>query len=158
MKTKITSAKVGKNKPTHGSGPTASLLSQRRIFWSRRSSRSRLQSPPCTGQVRSGKVRSGQEMLFRLKCSSVRRKPPGEQWSPRGTEVARRGGILTWKWTLGPVTMVPTIQKAIPNSTTASTSATTRQPRIREAWNTVCTQKALRIRASCSEIGRTFGC
>ena len=57
-------------------------------FWRRRSSRSRLQSPPCTGQVRKGQVRSGQEMWCRLKCSSVRRKPPG-LWGPRGTEVAR---------------------------------------------------------------------
>ena len=36
-----------------------------------------------------------------LECRSVRRKPPGEQWSRRETIEARgRSGILTWKWTL----------------------------------------------------------
>ena len=36
-----------------------------------------------------------------LKCRSVRRKPPGEQWSRRETIEARgRSGILTWKWIL----------------------------------------------------------
>ena len=36
-----------------------------------------------------------------LKCRSVRRKPPGEEWSRRETSEARgRCRILTWKWTL----------------------------------------------------------
>ena len=38
-----------------------------------------------------------------LKCRSVRRKPPGEQWSRRETVEALEGrnGVLMWKWTLG---------------------------------------------------------
>ena len=40
-----------------------SLSSLNRIFWSNRSSRSKLQSLPCTGHVRSGR-----EMWFRLSC------------------------------------------------------------------------------------------
>ena len=36
-----------------------------------------------------------------LKCRSVRRKPPGEQWSRRETvEAEGRNGVLMWKWTL----------------------------------------------------------
>ena len=45
---------------------------QKRIFWSNRSSRSKPQPLPCTGQVRSGQVRPGQVRSGQVRSGQVR--------------------------------------------------------------------------------------
>ena len=100
-----------------------------------------------------------------LKCRSVRRKPPGEQWSRRETIDARgTNWILMWKWTriwTPPVTSRPdgemptvTAREEIP---TVPPPSPPPEEHIHEIRGQGVHAKALRIRAFWSEMGRTPG-
>ena len=104
-----------------------------------------------------------------LKCRSVRRKPPGEQWSRRETVEARG---TKWNFDIGMDIGIPgqplesrrdegmpsaTVQQEIP---TVPPPAPPPQPdsQVHEMRGERVHAKALRIRAFWSEIGRTPGC
>ena len=102
-----------------------------------------------------------------LKCRSVRRKPPGEQWSRRETDEARG---TKWNFDVEmdsgvsgpPVTSRP--DEGMPTATTREEIPTVPPPapppeeHVPEMRGQGVHAKALRIRAFWSEIGRTPGC
>ena len=102
-----------------------------------------------------------------LKCRSVRRKPLGEQWSRRGTVEARgtkwNFDVETDSGVSGPpVASRP--DEGMPTATapgeipTVPPSAPPPEEHVPEIRGQGLHAKALRIRASWSEIGRTPGC
>ena len=102
-----------------------------------------------------------------LKCRSVRRKPPGEQWSGRVT-VAARG--TKWNFDVEMDSGIPGPQvtsrpdEEIPTATarveipTVPPPAPPPEEHVPEMRGQGVHAKALRIRAFWSEIGRTPGC
>ena len=114
-----------------------------------------------------GRTPGGDEAWFFLKCRSVRRKPPGEQWSRRETVEARG---TKWNFAVemdsgipGP-TLEPRPDEGMSTATTQGKIPTVPPPApppeeyTPEMRGQGVHAKAFRIRAFWSEIGRTPGC